>query len=179
MASMSTLQTPPGILAVVHMPPAVASDPLDDSWILFLDGVRDPGNLGTILRTADWFGYTAVLLGPGCVDWSNPKVIQASMGSIFRIRCLEMSLEQVRKHCPDHPLFAADMHGEDATRMAWPQKGILMMGNESHGLSPADATHPIHHVRIKKDPGSRAESLNVAMAAGILMQMISERRSMP
>ncbi|MCF8237869.1 MAG: RNA methyltransferase [Saprospiraceae bacterium] len=177
MALLSSLQTPPGIIAVVNnVSPTVISTGTDP-WMIFLDGVRDPGNMGTILRTADWFGYTTVLLGPGCVDVQNPKVIQASMGSIFRINCLELTLEDVQTRWPNHPLFAADMLGTDATSVQWPDKGILVMGNESHGLTLKPTSVQWNRVCIHKNPGSRAESLNVAMAAGILMQLITDRKS--
>lgn len=173
MKSVSSLQTPPGILAVIRMPEPPGTERTQVPWMLYLDGIRDPGNLGTIIRSADWFGFTTILFGPGCVDWSNPKVIQASMGSVFRITFMEVDLEMVTKCWPDHPLYAGDIAGEDPRKINWPEKGILMLGGESHGLTSLVSSLPVCRLCIKRNPGSRAESLNVATAAGILISMIS------
>ncbi|MCB0694436.1 MAG: RNA methyltransferase [Saprospiraceae bacterium] len=174
MKELSTLQTPPGIIGLVSWP-AEERMPSEASWLLYVDGLRDPGNLGTILRTADWFGFRDVLLGPGTVDWSNPKVLQASMGSIFRVRCHAVQPDELSRIWPDHQRFAADMEGMDCRGVRWPEKGILMMGSESHGIHALSSREQVTHVAIKRNPGSRAESLNVATAAGILMSQIAYR----
>ncbi len=173
MKEVSSLQTPPGIMAILNMKEESKPEAIITDWMIYLDGVRDPGNLGTIIRTADWFGFSTLLLGPGCVDWSNPKVLQASMGSIFRVHCLYIEIQQVKQFWPDHHLYAGDLTGQNPSLVEWPERGILIMGGESHGLASVDSGLQVNRICIKKDPGSRAESLNVATAAGILMSMIA------
>lgn len=167
---ISSLTTPPGILAVIAMP-----DPLTLPQLrlfkrhLYLDGISDPGNLGGILRTADWFGVRSVILGTGTVEWTNPKVVQASMGSVFRLSIKMAGLEEVLEQLPGISVMAADMAGDQIETFQWPAEGVLALGSESHGLSK-EVVHRIHqHLTISPAPDCVADSLNVGVAAGILL----------
>ena len=175
MEMISGMETPPGVLCLIDTAEMDQDGLADQDWILFLDGIKDPGNLGTIIRTADWFGLGAIVLGPGCADWMNPKVVQASMGSVFRVRCLELTLGQLTDALPDRKVLASDMEGEDVVGFPFPRVGILVLGSESHGVSNEAREKVDQRVTIKKDPRSRAESLNVATAAGILLNRVCAR----
>jgi TrmH family RNA methyltransferase len=134
-------------------------------WSLYLEKIRDPGNMGTIIRTADWFGINQIFCSPDCVEIYNPKVVQASMGSLLRVRVTEMEtasfLEQNTR-----PVYAAVLDGKDLRQLEQPEYGVIAMGNESQGLSSLLIDAANHKVMI---PGSGgAESLNVAVATGIL-----------
>lgn len=168
MSRMSMLRTPPGVLAVAVLPDVAQHADPSIGWTLALDQLRDPGNLGTILRTADWFGIQQVVLSNDCVEVHNPKVVQASMGSLFRVKIsvvdLPLWLAEVRNQSVE--VFAADMEGNDFSAMQWPEKGILVVGSESHGVSEEVKSAVSTLVNIPRRGGS--ESLNVAVATGII-----------
>lgn len=169
MERVTAMQTPPGILAEIRMPQSLSLPDQLPAWMLYLDGVADPGNLGGILRSADWFGLRQVVLGPGTAEWSNPKVVQASMGSVFRVELYQASLEQIQANHKALPLFAADLEGTPLGALEWPETGILVLGGESHGISEHVRRCQPTYIRIPGDPETRAESLNVHVAAGILL----------
>ncbi|MEL7147782.1 MAG: RNA methyltransferase [Bacteroidota bacterium] len=151
-------------LAIVQMPDA-AVPPNLDGWILALDRVQDPGNLGTIIRTADWFGIRDVICSPDTVDVYNPKVINATMGSFSRVKVSYGALGPILEK-QDLPVFGALLEGEVLHQVGRSQKGIILMGNESKGISDTLKTHITTPVSIPRIGG--AESLNVAIATGIL-----------
>lgn len=165
--AISRLRTPNRIVVEAPIPtPAFDPDLLEHNYAFFLDGLRDPGNMGTILRIADWFGFPYVLCGPGTVDPYNPKVVQSAMGALLRVQAIPMELEDLRRSCPKIPLLGADMQGENLFDYSMPTSGILMIGTESQGLSynclqRADA---LLHIPGR---GGGAESLNAGVAAGI------------
>lgn len=171
MSRMSALSAPPGVLALFRLPRA-ASAPDSQGWSIFLDDVRDPGNLGTILRIADWFGLRQIVTSEQAVEVFNPKVVQASMGAVFRIPCFtvrgadwlsQMSGKGVR-------VFGADMKGTALDEVKFPDRGVLVMGSESHGISSELRSRIDEWIAI---PGKgAAESLNVAVAAGIICSRI-------
>ncbi len=165
----SHLKTPNQALAVVRIPDANwQSLPLDQGLSLYLDGLQDPGNMGTILRIADWFGLAAVLCSPHCVDVYNPKVLQASMGAFLRVNGVEADLESVKSYWPELPVYAAALQGEDVMQMEAPQRGIIAIGNEGAGLTEGVMELATHPVTIARARGSKAESLNAAVATGII-----------
>jgi len=138
-------------------------------WIVALDRVQDPGNMGTIIRTADWFGIKNILCAKGSVEVYNPKVIQSAMGSLFRMNIHSVDLlETVRSaNGKSIPIYGAALSGENLLEMKNDQPGILLLGNESKGLSEELLDLLSKQVKI---PGKgKAESLNVAIAAGIIM----------
>lgn len=167
MQRLSSLATPPGILAVVSMPQRHIPAKLR-GWTVVLDGVSDPGNLGTILRIADWFGVQQIIAAKDGVDPFNPKVVQASMGAVFRVPLYTAEiagwLSQVNHQ--NLPVFAADMTGESINSVSFPEEGILIMGSESHGIG--DDLKPFIDQRINIPGKGGAESLNVAVAMGII-----------
>ena len=170
MSQMSGQDTPPGILAVVKIPKQKALE-TNSSFVLALDGIANPGNMGTIIRTAEWFGIRDIVCSPDCVEIWNPKVIQATMGSIFRIRLLETELpdflaEQIRKR---KAVFGALLNGQNLFEMERPKEGIIVIGSESHGIRNEVLPCITHAVTIPRKNNSATESLNASVAAAIIM----------
>lgn len=141
-------------------------------FVLLLDDVRDPGNLGTIIRIADWFGVTHIIASPTTTDFYNPKTISATMGSFTRIPVTYKKLEDVliRAKDRDIPVIVADMEGISTHKGELPQNGFLLMGSESHGVSGTALTFATHRITIPRF--GKAESLNVSVATGILLDTI-------
>lgn len=162
MRKLSALDTPPGVLAVVRIPEPPEVDVSRGRW-LGLDGVRDPGNLGTLLRLADWFGLDGVVCSPDCVDWSNPKVVQAAMGSLFRKPPRVLDLADALSAAPWSA--GAFLDGESLYETPLPSDGLLVLGGESHGIRPALEAVLSRRLTIPRFGG--AESLNVAMAGAV------------
>ena len=169
MERLSQLSSSPGILAIANFMKWPEAD-LTKGKYIFLDEINDPGNLGSILRIADWYAYDAVICSRNSVDVYNQKVIQASMGSAFRIPLYYSDLKKVLEESTIES-FAAMMEGEDATKIDYPDSHILLMGSESHGLNDELLGAASKAITIKRK-GS-AESLNVAIATGILAQLAS------
>ena len=136
-----------------------------------LDGVQDPGNVGTIWRTADAAGFGGVLLGAGCADPMSPKVLRSAMGSAFRVpfartESMPETLGQLR--AAGYSILCSDLHGEDFyERSPVNSKFVLVIGSEAHGISQATREQATHLVKLPMRGG--AESLNAAVAAGIMM----------
>ncbi|GHB77183.1 RNA methyltransferase [Persicitalea jodogahamensis] len=135
---------------------------------LMLDDVRDPGNLGTILRIADWYGITKIICSPSTTDFYNPKVIAASKGSFTRVQAHYTDLPKFVEDLPDQQkLIGAFLDGESLYDFSFPrQGGYIVMGNESRGIGPEVAQHITHRVTIPRFGG--AESLNVGIATAVL-----------
>ncbi|MBD79760.1 MAG: RNA methyltransferase [Crocinitomicaceae bacterium] len=166
---VSQLKTSNQVLALVKIPQKKIPR-YDDDLVLVLDGVRDPGNMGTIMRTADWFGIKELICSADCVDAFNSKVVQATMGSLFRINVLyydlEVAISKIRKHHPLKPVYGATLDGENVYNMSLPQDAILVVGNEAHGISPKSKELLTKEILIPRF-GS-GESLNVGIATAIL-----------
>ncbi len=175
---LADTETPQGIVLAVKIPQRELSqlNLRNADFVVILQGVRDPGNLGTIIRTADWYGVNAVLLSDDCVDPYNPKVVRSTMGSIFhvpvvRLTDLQHGLAELKKHRFRIIATSVD-HGKVVHRVQFKKPAALILGGEVRGVSPhlldaADLT-----VRIWKY--GKAESLNVAVAGGILMDRIAQ-----
>ncbi|MDC0637447.1 RNA methyltransferase [Flavobacteriaceae bacterium] len=164
---ISSLKNANGWLAVFRMP---EPKPIPVSGlILALDGVRDPGNLGTILRLCDWYGVGHVVCSCDTVDLYNPKVVQASMGSIARVQLHYQDLPQLLAE--DHrPVFGAFLEGTPIQKTQLPSDAILVMGSEAHGLRSEVSQVIEQAITIARNSeSSGAESLNVAMATGIIL----------
>ncbi len=166
---LSNFKTPNKVWMLLQRPdhsaPTVAHSPL----VLALDRIQDPGNMGTLLRTADWFGIRHVVCSRDTVSCFNPKVVQATMGAIFRTQVDYLDLPQWLAAC-GRPVYGASLHGEPlpAIHHPLPPDKVLVIGNESQGISDevmAQVTHPVLIPNI----GGTAESLNASVAAGILM----------
>lgn len=166
---ISGLSTPNGVLALAELPATLPDlDLLQTGRCFYLDGLQDPGNLGTILRIADWFGLPAVFCSPDCVDAFSPKVVQASMGAIFRIHTREIALSDLVAQRPGLPVMGAVLGGDDVFRTVLPDHGLLVVGNEGRGLGAIAEQLLTHRLTIPRHPRGQAESLNAAVAAGIL-----------
>lgn len=169
---ISTLQTPQGILALIHLPepPVFDISVLKNTFTLVLDGVQDPGNMGTIIRTADWFGFKQVICSTNCVEVYNPKTVQATMGSLSRVNVFYEDLPSVLKNVKV-PIFGAVLNGKSMYKSDWGKEGIVILGNEGQGISPEVMKLITNPVTIPRVGG--AESLNVAISAAILCAEIS------
>ncbi len=163
MARIRHLDSPSPVLALCAVPeqPDLTWPP-PGKW-LALDGIRDPGNLGTLIRLADWFQLAGLLLSADCVEWSNPKVLQASMGSCFRVSVQQGDLGAWISGLPaEHFCAGAFLDGENLYQQSLPEEGILVLGNESQGIRPEMEALLSRRLSIPRLGG--AESLNVAMA---------------
>jgi TrmH family RNA methyltransferase len=154
---------------------AVMLGEAEKSTVLVLDDIRDPGNFGTIIRTADWFGFTHLIASPTTVDFYNGKVITASMGSFTRAKVLYTELETVLEEAKKRnlPILTADMNGQDVHKGGLPQHGLLVMGSESHGVSELARKYATTTITIPRF--GEAESLNVSIATGILLDSLRRK----
>lgn len=171
---ISFLKTPNIALAVFEIPKPL---PIDfDRLIVALDNVRDPGNLGTIIRLCDWFGVTDLVCNNETVDCYNPKVIQATMGSITRVNVSYLNLEEFLSFNKTQNVFGAFMNGNNVYEMALPDSGILVMGNEANGISGKVEEQISQRISIPRFGTLKTtESLNVANATAILLSEIKRR----
>jgi TrmH family RNA methyltransferase len=169
---ISSLKTPQQIAALVKIPkwPQLNNANLKQKFSIVLDGLQDPGNMGTIIRTADWFGIGNIICSEDTVDAYNPKVVQASMGSLSRIRVDYANLAtQLPKI--ELPIFGAMLRGENIYHTNFGAEGLIVMGNEGNGLRPEIEKLVTRAVTIPRT--GNAESLNVAIAAAIFCSEIS------
>ena len=169
---LGTLATNTTALAVARLPTAPPLPPTlaETGLLLALDDVRDPGNLGTLLRLADWYGLPGVVLSPGCADAYAPKTVAASMGAFARVAIWERDLAAwLPTLAPGVGIFGADLAGDNVHALVLRPVGVLVMGSESHGLTPAVAAALTRRLHIPRGAGGQAESLNVAISAAILL----------
>ncbi|MGB5417283.1 TrmH family RNA methyltransferase [Algibacter sp.] len=164
---ISFLKTPNKALAVFKIPESNAID--ISGLIVALDAIRDPGNLGTIIRLCDWFGVKELVCSKETVDCFNPKVIQATMGSITRVNINYVDLPSFLKESK-LPVFGAFMEGENVYSKKLPESGVLVMGNEANGVSKEAEAVITEKISIPRFGNLKAtESLNVATATAILL----------
>lgn len=172
---ISGLVTPNKVLAVVKFPVVQKIDLGAEELLLVLDDIKDPGNLGTILRTADWFGIRTVLASENTVDLFNPKVIQASMGAVYRIRFIQDKiadrLAELKKS--GMQVVGADLQGTNLYAYSFSAKTALVMGSESHGISPEIGALLDERVTIPQF--GQTESLNVGIATGIILSYFRQK----
>jgi len=169
---ISTLQAPQGILALIYTPnhPVLKTETLKGGFSLLLDGIQDPGNLGTILRTADWFGFKNVICSVNTVEIYNPKTVQATMGSLSRVNVFYEDLSALISKVT-LPVFGAVLNGKSMYQTDWGNEGLVVLGNEGQGISAEIMSLISHPVTIPRIGG--AESLNVAISAAIFCADIS------
>lgn len=172
MARISQLTHPSPALAVVRRPAPAAPVIASDELVLALDGIRDPGNLGTILRIADWFGIRQILASDDTVELYNPKVVQATMGAIFRVRVhyCDLKSEVERVVFRDAmAVYGTFLEGNNIYEAPLTRGGIVVMGSEANGISPEVASVVTRKLFIPPFPpdAHTSESLNVAVAAAI------------
>jgi len=174
LSRISFLQHPQQVLAVFPMPSYDESidytKELKEKLTLALDSVQDPGNLGTIIRIADWFGIETILCSHETADAYNPKVIQATMGSIARVRIIYTDLTKTLEAiASEMPIYGTFLDGENIHSRQLPQEAVIVMGNEGKGISQEVARLVTDRVLIPNYPAGRptADSLNVAIATAI------------
>lgn len=164
---ISFLQHPKDSVAVCKLPEEAA--PTEVPIELILDGIQDPGNLGTIIRLADWFGIEQIRCSMDTVDVYNPKVIQASMGSFLRVKVVYEDIADNLGNTKN-PVLGTDMEGENIYKYDFPQSFSLVLGNEGNGIRPDIESLLTQKITIPRFGRSQAtESLNVSMATGIVL----------
>ena len=164
---ISFLQHPQQVLGIFKQEPQPKLH-LENSLSIALDDIQDPGNLGTIIRIADWFGIRTILCSENTVDVYNPKVIQATMGSIANVNVVYVNLEEVIKALPKtFPIYGTLLEGENIYQQTLERKGLIVMGNEGKGISFNIKKYITHKLLIPGDAQKTAESLNVAIATAI------------
>ncbi len=174
LGKISSLNTPQEVIALVEIPDRGELQLQSLSgFTLMLDGLQDPGNLGTIIRTADWFGISTIICSEDTVDVYNPKVVQASMGSLSRINVwytdLLLLLPQIKQ-----PVFGAVLNGENIYQTDFGTEGFILLGNEGNGIRPE--IQQLIGRKITIPQSGKAESLNVAIAAAVFCNEISRNR---
>jgi TrmH family RNA methyltransferase len=168
---ISSLQTNQSVLAVAKIPQAPDLSAKEDKFYLALDRIRDPGNLGTIVRIADWYGIDEIICSPDCADYYNPKVIQATMGSFTRVTAFYQPLDDCLPRFKK--VYAAVLDGENVHQAPFERGGVLVIGNESQGVDHSLMRLVTNKLTIPGYGG--AESLNAAIATAVLCDNI--RRS--
>ena len=166
---ISGLKNPNKVLGIFKIPQPRKVD--ENDWILALDDVRDPGNLGTIIRLCDWFGIKHLVCSEQTVDCYNPKVLQATMGSITRVNIIYTDLVHFIEKS-ELPVYGTFMDGKTVYSLKLPLKGILVMGNEANGISNEIENLVNSKVSISQFGNNPTESLNVATAAAIFLNEI-------
>lgn len=167
---VSTLKTPNKLLAVVRKPLDQTVDL--SGLVLALDGIQDPGNLGTIMRIADWFGIRQIICSNDTVDCYNPKVVQASMGAVLRVSINYSDLEEVLSNYSGK-IYGAFLEGNSIYKEQLNQTGIIVLGNEGNGIRKEVSQFITDKIHIPSFGG--AESLNVSVAAGIIVSEFKRR----
>ena len=172
MEQISSLTNAPGYLAVLKQS-LTSLTSLNGKTFCIANSISDPGNLGTLIRTCEWFGIDALLLDEYCVDPFNPKVVQATMGSILRLSIVMTSGQEIIQFCKSNaiPVLAADLNGTPIQEFHAPKKWALVVGSESHGVSN-EFVHAAQE-RLTIPAMGEAESLNAAIAAGIALYALS------
>ena len=172
---LSFLQHPQQVLAVFQIPARTLAPTQEGSKLtIALDGVQDPGNLGTIIRIADWFGIASIVCSTDTADAWSPKVVQATMGSIARVNVAYTDLKEYLSRS-DLPICGTMLDGDNIYTQQLPQRAIIVMGNEGNGISPEVRRLVSRKLLIPPfQPG--AESLNVAVATAIACSEFCRRR---
>ena len=169
---LSALTAPNKVVGVFEMAfPGYDLSLMMEKLVLALDDIRDPGNLGTIIRIADWFGIGHILCSESSVDLYNPKVVQATMGSIARVNVHYVNLEKALEDF--EPVFGAVLNGKNIYKEKLAAKGVILLGNESNGVSDT-LTKLVTH-KISVPAFGKAESLNVAAAAAVICSEFRRR----
>jgi TrmH family RNA methyltransferase len=173
LSRISGLKTPNQALAVVHMSENIQPDSNTfNDLVLMLDNISDPGNMGTIIRTADWFGIKQIICSDSCVDIYNPKVVQATMGSLFRVQVFYTNLKIYLEQLPaEQVIYGTLLEGKNIYQTNLEKQGIIVIGNESRGISKdliPFITHKLFIPNYSFKPWDTAESLNASTATAIV-----------
>lgn len=170
---ITALSTPSEVLAIFTLPDTGFNGKIDtDNLIIALDNISDPGNLGTIIRTADWFGISQIICSNNTVDAYNPKVVQATMGSLARVKVTYTELNNLLASLPKElPVFGATLNGTPITELKPQTNGIILIGSEAHGISNELLPYITHKITIpsfNQNTANRPESLNASIANAII-----------
>lgn len=171
MQKISSLSTPPGLLALVRTGVYGLADLDRNASMVILDHIQDPGNLGTIIRSCDWFGITQLVCSPHTVDAFNPKVVQSAMGSVLRVKIIYTDLKELLEGGLTMPVYAAVLEGTNMFTVKATAPFALMVGNESKGISPALLALAGSGIMIPRI--GNAESLNAAVATSIILSVLT------
>jgi len=166
---IGTLQTNDAAIAICDMKEQVLPADLSKEWSIVLDNINDPGNLGTIIRIADWYGISSIICSEDTADLYNPKVINASKGSFLRVQVYYTNLPAFLKE-QQVPVYGADLQGANIHKISFSEAGMLVMGNEAHGISEEVKKYIRHTLTIPRF--GQAESLNVGIATAICCDRI-------
>ena len=164
---ISQLKTPNNVLAVLHHFDRSIEIISKNKITLVLDGIQDPGNLGTIIRIADWFGVAQIICSNDTADMYNTKVVQSTMGSIARVKMMYTQLEEWLSGQNDISIYATTLNGKPIQQTTKIKEGIIVFGNESKGISEEVLNYCTDKITIPKK--GKAESLNAGVAAGIIL----------
>lgn len=170
LARISSLSTPNQVLGIFYQQAAPAVTSLRDRISLMLDNLQDPGNMGTIIRIADWFGVQHIIASRESADIYNPKVVQATMGSIARVHVLYEDLPAFLEKHSNLPVYAATLGGDPLPSVGKIKEGFILIGNESKGINEDLLKATRHRITIPRV--GAAESLNAAVATGIILSHI-------
>lgn len=180
MERISNLKTPSNVVAVIELPQwEYRLEDIKDKLTIALDGIQDPGNLGTIIRLADWFGVENIFCSMNCADCFNPKVVQATMGAVSRVKVHYCDLQEALSQAAGSgiPIYGAFLEGGNIYKTELFQSAIVLMGSEGKGISPALERYVSDKIYIPPYPreGGVSESLNVAVATAIVCSEIRRR----
>lgn len=179
MEMISCLSAPQDVLAVCSVPEETIASAGSNQLVVFLDSIRDPGNAGTLIRLADWFGVASVVASEDSVEWTNPKVIQSTMGSFIRIRPTYVNAENwLASIYKTHEIFATALEGQNLYSSSFPTSGVIILSNESRGLSKELQPFVSRKLTIPRfsTHSQQVESLNAAMAGAVILGEFSRRR---
>lgn len=165
---ISNLTTPNKVLALVKIPEEQPLGKPESELVLLLDQISDPGNMGTIIRTAEWFGIDRVIASHDSVDFWNPKVVQASMGSVFRMKLNVVAITDFLKLMSGIPVYGTLFDGEELTKTNLTPYGVIVIGNESRGISKEVQAFVTRKLTIQAAATSASESLNASIANAIV-----------
>ena len=169
MDRISGLKTASDVLVVVRQFETNYSiEKVNEGLSLYLDKIQNPGNLGTILRIADWFGISTVFTSPDSADLYNPKVIQSTMGAFLRVQVIKLEFESLIKNFPELPVYGTLLEGESVFETKLSKKGIIVIGSEGKGISDHVKSFIQYPINIPAHSDGGAESLNAAVATGIV-----------
>jgi TrmH family RNA methyltransferase len=168
---ISFLKTPNDVVALVSMEQLVDLKEFSSGITVVLDKLQDPGNLGTIIRSCDWFGIKNIVCSQDTVDAFSPKVVQASMGSIMRLNVIYKNLSDFFSQYKHLPIYSAELAGESVFEVDFIKPSILIIGNESKGVSPEITSFATKHIMIPRI--GMAESLNAAVASSIILSCMT------
>ncbi len=176
----SLLQQPQNCLAICQLPSQPQLPPKPEGFFLFLDGIQDPGNLGTIIRTCDWFGIKYLFCSPDTADAFNPKVIQASMGSFTRVKTIFIPFDELSVHLKksEIPVYGTFLEGKNIYTENLPDNALIVLGNEGRGIRNEVADKISFPLNIPSfNPSEKkAESLNVAVTAAIICNEFTRKK---